>query len=372
MNATSVTADSQKNGLRSIFDQEIVVCAGSGGVGKTTVSAAIALEAASRGRKTIVLTIDPAKRLANSLGLRKLTNKPKRIEKAKFTSAGMTSYPLYAMMLDTKTTFDELVFRYARSTKRAESIIANRFYQALTGALSGTHEYMAMEKLYELHQSGKYDLIVIDTPPTRNALDFLEAPRRVTGFLEGRLLRWFLLPAIGGGRGMFKAMNFAAVTFLRVVQRVVGVDVLKDTAEFLSNFEGMYEGFKERAQEVFELLRRKGTSFIVITAPSETAVDEAMFFATTLNSYGLNFKGVVVNRVHPRFDIPNFDGTGSPLLDRLSQLAEDFKQIAKREEKSLDRLKMEIPDDQWARVPYLNTEVVDLSALKRVASHIFM
>lgn len=359
-------------GLGSLFEQEIVVCAGSGGVGKTTISAAIALEAASRGRKTIVLTIDPAKRLANSLGLRKLTNKPRRIEKAKFQRAGMASHPLYAMMLDTKTTFDELVYRYAKSPKRAESIVANRFYQALTGALSGTHEYMAMEKLYELHQEGRYDLIVIDTPPTRNALDFLEAPKRVTSFLEGRLLRWFLLPALGGGRGMFKAMNFAAVTFLRVVQRIVGADVLTDTAEFLSNFEGMYEGFKERAQEVFELLRRNGTSFIVITAPTESAVDEAMFFATTLNSYGLNFKGVVVNRVHPRFEIPDLDGSGSPILDRISQLADDFKQVAKREEKSLERLKQEISDDQWARVPYLNTEVVDLGALKQVASHIFI
>lgn len=359
-------------GLSGLLDGEIVVCAGSGGVGKTTVSAAIALEAASRGRKTIVLTIDPAKRLANSLGLRRLTNKPRRIEKAKFSSAGLDPAPLHAMMLDTKTTFDELVYRYARGRERAEQIIGNRFYQALSGALSGTHEYMAMEKLYELKQEGKYELIVIDTPPTRNVLDFLEAPKRVTSFLEGRLLRWFLLPAIGGGRGIFRAANLAAVSFLRVVKRIVGAEVLRDTAEFLKNFEGMYEGFKERAQEVFELLRSDGTAFVIVTAPTTSAVEEGMFFASTLNSYGLPFRGLVVNRVHPRFDVPEIGQTTSPLLERAGQLAADFRQVSRREEKSLAKLQGEISSEGWARVPYLNRDVVDLAALKEVASYIFL
>jgi len=259
--------------LESALDGGIVICAGPGGVGKTTVSAAIALEGALRGRETVVVTIDPAKRLADALGLEELSNEPRRVPEARFREAGLPPAPLDAMMLDTKTTFDDLVHRYAKTGERAELILGNRFYQAISGALSGTHEYMAMEKLYELHASGRYDLIVIDTPPTRNALDFIEAPKRMTSFLEGRLLKWFLLPAIGGGRGVFRAMNLAAVTFLRVVQKVIGADALKDTADFFANFEGMYEGFKERAQEVYELLRRNVTRFVVVVSPTDHAVE---------------------------------------------------------------------------------------------------
>lgn len=357
--------------VEEVLQSKVVVCAGSGGVGKTTISAALALEAAARGTKTIVVTIDPAKRLANSLGMKKLSNTPKRIHHSRFRSAGLDPAPLDAMMLDTKRTFDDLIYKYARGRQRAERIINNRFYQAVSGALSGTHEYMAMEKLYELHQEGGYDLIVIDTPPTRNALDFLEAPKRLTSFLEGRLLKWFLLPAIGGGKGIFRAANFAAVTFLRTVQKIVGAEVLKDSAEFLANFEGMYEGFKERAQEVFELLRQDSTAFLVVTSPNEQAVDEALFFAKTLNEYRLPFKGLVVNRVHPRFSI-NGPTLGEPVIDRLVGMARDFDQIGRREERSLQTLKRQIPEKDWARVPYLHREVADLSALKEVAGFLFI
>lgn len=361
-----------KGSLNEILEQEIVVCAGSGGVGKTTISAAIALEGARRGRKTLVITIDPAKRLANSLGLKKLSNKPKRISSKLFEKAGLDPAPLDAMMLDTKTTFDELIHKHARSPQRAEAIVNNRFYQSLSGALSGTHEYMAMEKLYELATEANYDLIVIDTPPTRDALDFLEAPKRMTGFLEGRLLKWFLLPAIGGGKGLLRAVNFAAANFLRIVRRIIGAELLKDTAEFLANFEGMYEGFKQRAQVVYELLRKETTAFVVVTAPTEQAVDEALFFATTLNSYNLPFGGVVVNRVHPRFEVDLNERTGSPLVDRLIAIAEEFQQVSRREERSLERLRAECPQEAWARVPYLTTEVADLPALTQVAAAIFV
>lgn len=358
--------------LSAVLDSEIVVCAGSGGVGKTTISAAIALEGARRGRKTLVITIDPAKRLANSLGLKRLTNRPKRIDQKQFRAAGIDPAPLDAMMLDTKTTFDELIFKYARTPARAEAIINNRFYQALSGALSGTHEYMAMEKLYELVIEGNYELIVIDTPPTRNALDFLDAPKRMTSFLEGRLLKWFLLPAIGGGKGFLRAMNFAASTFLRIVKRIIGGEVLRDTADFLANFEGMYEGFKERAQAVYDLLRKDTTAFVIVTGPTEHAVDEALFFTSTLASYHLPFGGVVVNRVHPRFEIKNKDRAGSALIDRLIGLAEDFEKVARREERSLKRLRAECPQEAWATVPYMTKEVVDLPALAQVAEAIFL
>ena len=358
--------------LNDLLDAGIVVCTGSGGVGKTTISAALGLEAASRGRKTVVVTIDPAKRLANSLGLKSLSNTPTKIPPKKFRDAGLEPAPLEAMMLDTKTTFDELIHRSAPDPKRAEKIIGNRFYQAISGALSGTHEYMAMEKLYELHAMQRYDLIVIDTPPTRNALDFIEAPRRMTSFLEDRLLKWFLVPAIGGGKGLFRAMNLASTTFLKVVQRIVGAQILKDTAEFLANFEGMYEGFKERAQEVYDLLRQDMTAFVVVTSPTDQAVEEALFFATTLNEHGLPFKGLVVNRVFPRFDISDARHYDEPLLDRLVELAEDFAKVSERDERALGRLKEEITEDRWARIPYLSKEVVDLSTLREVASHVFV
>lgn len=358
--------------LNSLLEREIVVCAGSGGVGKTTISAAIALESARRGRKTLVITIDPAKRLANSLGLKRLSNSPTRIDPELFRLSGLDPAPLDAMMLDTKTTFDELIYRNARNRARAQAIVNNRFYQALSGALSGTHEYMAMEKLYELAIQDAYDLIVIDTPPTRNALDFLEAPKRMTSFLEGRLLKWFLLPAVGGGKGLLRAMNFAASTFLRIAKRIVGAQVLKDTADFLANFEGMYDGFKERAQAVYDLLRRDTTAFVIVTSPSDQAVEEALFFVTTLNSYRLPFGGVVVNRIHPRFKVKVPPPTGDALLDRLAGIAEEFEQVGRREERSLQRLGEECPQEAFARVPYLTTEVADLPALAQVAAAIFL
>lgn len=357
--------------VEGVLGAEIVVCAGSGGVGKTTISAAIALEAAKRGTKTIVLTIDPARRLATALGLENLTNEPRRIEPKRFEAAGLDPAPLDAMMLDTKTTFDEVVHRYARDERKAERIIANRFYRSVSGSLSGTHEYMAMEKLYQLYSTGNYELIVIDTPPTRNALDFLEAPKRMTSFLEGRLLRWFLIPAMGGGKGIFKMLNVASVQFLKVVRRIVGAQILDDTAEFLANFEGMYEGFKERAQEVYDLLRRETTQFLIVTSPTEQSVQEALYFASTLNSYGLPFGGLVVNRLHPDCSDNRAKPTGSPLIDRLLSMTNDLAEVAEREERSVKRLESEIPPERWARIPVVARDVADLEALNEISRHIF-
>lgn len=344
-----------------MLESKIVICAGSGGTGKTTISAAIALRSAEAGRDTIVVTIDPAKRLADALGLEELSNTPVRIEGTN----------LSAMMLDTKTTFDELVHRYARNEQRAAKIIANRFYQAISESLSGTHEYMAMEKLYELHNLNDYDLIVIDTPPTRNALDFLDAPKRMTSFLEGRLLKWLLLPAIGGGKGLFKFANFAAVSFLRVLKKVLGSQILADVAEFFVNFEGMYDGFKERAQEVYELLREPTTAFVIVTAPDNRSVDEALFFATRLNDNRLGFGGLVVNRLHPRFNLQTTHNTGDPVTDAAIDLAIRFRLVADAESLALERLKTQVPETRWALVPYLTTDVADLDTLGQVATLIF-
>jgi anion-transporting ArsA/GET3 family ATPase len=372
------------NPIADIADRKrIIVCAGAGGVGKTTMAAAIALKAALLGKNVAVVTIDPARRLATSLGLKELTNSPTRVPKRKFTAADLEPKgELHAMMLDTKTTFDEVVLRYAPTRAQAEHIIANRFYRNVSGTLSGTQEYMAMEKLYELHSEDSYDLIVIDTPPTRNALDFLDAPRRLTSFFESRILRWFLLPYMKAGGGFMRIANAAAATFLRVVRHIVGAEVLDDTVEFFRNLEGMYDGFKERARAVAALLRSDSTSFVVVTSPSEEAVAEATFFAGRLNEAHLPFGALIVNRVHPRFG----DGVGakarqitrlkqggerSEQLARLLEVESAFMKVVRAEEENLKGLARKVPRHRWVRVPYLEKEAVDFGGLVEIADRLF-
>ena len=366
-----------------VAGKQIVVCAGSGGVGKTTIAAAIALRAAVSGKKVAVVTIDPARRLATSLGLQELSDEPVKVARARFTKADLDpSGELYAMMLDTKTTFDRVVLRYAPTPQQAETIIANRFYRNISSTLSGSQEYMAMEKLYELHTDGNYDLIVIDTPPTRNALDFLDAPRRMTDFLESRVLRWFLMPYMKAGGGLMRVANVAGMTFLRIVKRIVGSDVLDDTGEFFRNLEGMYEGFKERARAVSELLSSRRTSFLVVTSPSVESVQEAWYFATRLDEAGLPFGALVVNRVHPKLG----DGVSVSrrALNRLEELGADGRLTSKLlrndaalarvvalEESNLAALGRRIPRHLWVRVPYLEREAVDFSGLVAIAEQLF-
>ena len=366
-----------------IRDKEVIVCAGAGGVGKTTTAAAIALQAAIEGKKTAVLTIDPAKRLASSLGLKELSDEPSKVNARKFTAVGVKPKgELYAMMLDTKSTFDKVVTRYAPTPEQAERIIANRFYRNISGTLSGSQEYMAMEKLYELHAEGGYDLIVIDTPPTRNALDFLDAPKRMTDFFESRVLRWFLLPYMKGAGGFMKVANVAATTFLRVVKKIVGAEVLEDTAEFFGNLEGMYEGFKQRARDVAALLKSDATSFVVVTSPALDSVAEATFFASRLNEEGLPFGALVVNRVHPHFgddievksrQISRLE-KGEPeaqLLAKLLDNHEAFMRVVRLEERNLEALARKVPRHRWARVPYLEQEAVDFSGLIAITDELF-
>ncbi|MDP9067793.1 MAG: AAA family ATPase [Actinomycetota bacterium] len=379
-----MTARPKMNIIREIIqNKEVIVCAGSGGVGKTTTAAAIALQAALEGKKTAVLTIDPAKRLASSLGLKELSDEPSKVNPRKFAAAGLEPEgELYAMMLDTKSTFDRVVMQYAPTPEQAQRIIANRFYRNISGTLSGTQEYMAMEKLYELHADGGYDLIVIDTPPTRNALDFLDAPRRMTDFFESRVLRWFLLPYMKGAGGFMKVANVAATTFLRVVKKIVGAEVLEDTAEFFGNLDGMYEGFKQRATDVAALLRSDATSFVVVTSPALDSVAEATFFATRLNESGLPFGALVVNRVHPHFgddiDVKPRQITklekGEPdarVLAKLLDNHEAFMRVVRLEERNLEALARKVPRHRWARVPYLEQEAVDFSGLVAISDELF-
>jgi anion-transporting ArsA/GET3 family ATPase len=350
-----------------VDDRAVVVCTGTGGVGKTTTAAVIAMEAARRGRRAVVVTIDPAKRLADTLGLAHLSNEPSKID-------GDWQGELWALMLDTKSTFDDLVRRYANDPDQAERILANRFYRNISGALSGTQEYMAAEKLHELHESDRFDLVVVDTPPTRHALDFLDAPRRLTAFLDHRLYRALVAPT----RVYLRAMHLAAQAFLKAAGRVVGTEALEDGLAFFAAFEGMEQGFRDRASRVQALLRDKGTAYVLVASPRADTVTEASFFADRLESFGVPVAALVINRVHPRFG----SGTGEEARRRARQLAgtplaglatnlAEFRTIADGEDRHLADLTTRLAPAPVARVPYLVHDVHDLDTLAEIGSYLF-
>jgi anion-transporting ArsA/GET3 family ATPase len=278
---------------RLIDDQRtrIIVCCGSGGVGKTTTAAALGLRAAQRGRDVVVLTVDPARRLAQSMGLSELDNSPRRIEGIEGDGE------LHAMMLDMKRTFDEIVEAHS-DPDRAKQILANPFYQSLSSSLSGTQEYMAMEKLGQLHRSGAWDLIVVDTPPSRNALDFLDAPERMGRFLDGRFMRILAAPAKTGGRFGVKVLSAGFGMFTSVINKVIGVQLLRDVQTFVAAFDTMFGGFRERAQKTYELLQTPGTAFLIVASPEPDALREASYFIERLAEDRMPLAGLVVNRVH--------------------------------------------------------------------------
>lgn len=343
-----------------------LVCCGSGGVGKTTVAAVLALEAAKAGRRAVVVTIDPAKRLADALGLEGLTGTPSQIH-------GDWPGELWALMLDTKSTFDDLVVANASSAEQGERILQNRFYRNISGALSGTQEYMAMEKLYELHQQTEFDLVVVDTPPTRNALDFIDAPRRLSRFLDHRLFRMITSP----GRGIVKAVNVAAQAFLRTVAKVVGAEVIDDAVAFFQAFEGMEEGFRQRADAVVHLLSDDDTAFVLVASPRRDTIDEARYFAGKLADAGIAVRALIVNRMHPRFGDGLAEATrerartleGTDLGGLYRNLA-DFQLVASREEEHLSGLAAAVAPAPVVRIPFLSTDVHDLDGLAVIAEHL--
>jgi anion-transporting ArsA/GET3 family ATPase len=349
-----------------VDERSILVCCGSGGVGKTTTAAVLALEAARRGRRAVVVTIDPAKRLADALGLEGLTGTPARID-------GDWPGELWALMLDTKSTFDELVVANASSPEQGQRILQNRFYRNISGALSGTQEYMAMEKLYELHQSTDFDLVVVDTPPTRNALDFIDAPRRLTRFLDHRLFRMITSPR----RGIVKAVNVAAQAFLRTVAKVVGAEVIDDAIAFFQAFEGMEAGFRDRADTVLRLLSHADTAFVLVASPRRDTIEEARFFADKLGEAGIAVRALIVNRMHPRFGeglaeaarerATTLEGTA---LGSLYRNLAQFQLVASREDEHLAGLADAVAPAPVVRVPFLSTDVHDLEGLGRVARHL--
>ncbi len=345
----------------------VLVCSGSGGVGKTTTAATLALRGAVQGRRAVVVTIDPARRLADTLGIGSLTNTPSLIE-------GSWPGELWAMMLDTKSTFDDLVVKHSADEAQARRILGNRFYRNISGALSGTQEYMAGEKLYELHEEAGFDLVVVDTPPARNALDFIDASRRLTNFLDHRLYRMLMTPT----RAYLRAVNLAAQAFVRTVSKVVGGEVLDDALAFFSAFEGMEEGFRARADGVQALLGSDATVFVLVASPRADAVAEARFFAGRLAESNIAVAALIVNRVHPRFGPGRVEplrelarrAEGTDLAALATNLA-DLRAVADGEDANLAELGAQVAPASVTRVPLLDDDVHDLAGLERIAGHLF-
>jgi anion-transporting ArsA/GET3 family ATPase len=353
-------------------DTRIIVCCGSGGVGKTTTSAALAIRAAERGRRTVVLTIDPARRLAQALGLEALDNEPGRV-----TAAGDAGGELHAMMLDMRRTFDEMVHAHAEPD-RAEAIIANPFYQTISSSFSGTQEYMAMEKLGQLAATGKWDLIVVDTPPSRSALDFLDAPQRMSTFLDGRMIRLLSAPARAGGRSLRKLVGAGFSLFAKGVSTIIGGQMLTDASAFVQAFDTMFGGFRERATATYALLRSPGTAFLVVAAPEPDALREAAYFVDRLAADDMPLAGLVLNRTHPVLaDLSATkaravaDGLRSaPLAAAVLRLHADRVDLAEREERLLSRFTGAHPGVAVSRVPVVVGDVTDLDGLREVGERL--
>ena len=346
--------------LATLLEQQtVIVCVGAGGVGKTTTAAALALEAAQRGRRVCVVTIDPARRLSDAMGFdpdRAIGNEPQQIDiKAKGE--------LWAVMLDTSTTFDGLIRTYAPSEEQAQNILTNAFFRNIADSMSGAHEYMAMEKLYELHNDDRFDLVVVDTPPTSNAIDFLEAPDRITQFLDHRLYKILVTP----NGGLARVVNFAAQGFLRTVARIVSASVVDDAIEFFAAFDGMEEGFRGRAVAVHDLLIAEDTAFVLVTVPRNDTVDDAAAFIETLAEADISVDAIVVNRVHPSFGSDHLDGLGNGPLAPFISVLHDSQTVAVGQDTVLATLTDELPAGAVVKIPFLDTDVHDLDGLASLA-----
>jgi anion-transporting ArsA/GET3 family ATPase len=354
----------------------IIVCCGSGGVGKTTTAAALALRAAEQGRSVVVLTIDPARRLAQSMGLTELDNTPRPVQGI---SAGESGGQLDAMMLDMKRTFDDIVLAHADPAK-AEQVLANPFYQSLSSSFSGTQEYMAMEKLGQLRAradaEGTWDLIVVDTPPSRSALDFLDAPQRLGSFLDGRFIRLLMAPARTGGRVFSRAVGVGFNVVNSVLHRVLGAEMLRDVQTLVGALDTMFGGFRERADQTYKLLQAPGTAFIVVAAPEPDALREASFFVDRLSSERMPLAGLVLNRVHHsdaaqlRLEraVASADQIEDehPLTAALLRVHADLMRVIDRESRLVGRFTSAHPKVRIARAPALATDVHDLAGLRTV------
>jgi anion-transporting ArsA/GET3 family ATPase len=346
-----------------------VVCCGAGGVGKTTTAAALALRAAEKhGRSTVVLTIDPARRLAQSLGLTQLDNTPRKVAGA----AG----DLHAMMLDMKRTFDEVVLTHT-DPKRAEEIFANPFYQAMSSTFSGTQEYMAMEKLGQLRARNAWDLIIVDTPPSRSALDFLDAPARLGRFLDGRMLRMLLAPARAGGRSVFNLVSASFSVVGRAVTKVIGTQLLADLSGFVAALDSMFGGFRARAEQTYRVLQDRETAFLLVAAPEPDAIREAAYFADRLAQDSMPLAGLVLNRM-TTVSAPAIDAAAAraaadtlePPVSDLLRAHADLAEQAERQAVEAAQFRREHPSVPIATAAAQAADIHDLDGLRRIGDEL--
>jgi len=356
--------------------KRIVICAGSGGVGKTTTSAALAMGMAARGLKVAVVTIDPARRLANSLGLDELGNDPALVAPERFAEHGIAMEgELWAMMLDAKRTFDALIERLAPDARTRDEVLGNRIYEQISNAVAGSQEFTAIAKLYELDADGGFDLLVLDTPPSRNALDFLDAPDRLTGFFQGRAIRMFLRPAGLGG----KILGRGTGVVFSLLKRVTGVDLLNDLSVFFRSLGGMIDGFTERAARVKALLNDPQTTFLLVTSPEREPVQETIFFHRKLGDARMPFGGLVVNRLREAAPVEEaaedpaalVGALGEGLAGRVLRSAREHAGLAARDALNVARLRAELGDPATVLVPQLDDDVHDVEGLARVLEHLF-
>jgi anion-transporting ArsA/GET3 family ATPase len=355
----------------------VVVCAGSGGVGKTTTAAALAVHGALQGRRTIVMTIDPARRLADALGLRTLGNEARAVN---LPGAGSLS----AMMLDQKGAWDALVERYAPSDDVRQRILSNRFYQHLSGSFAGSQEYMAIEQLAELHASGRYDLIVVDTPPTRHAFDFLDAPKRIEAFLDRRVVRWFVKPYFSAGWATLRVVNRAAGSLLRRLEDATGVTALVEISDFFNSMSGLFDGFEQRVQAVDKLLRARGTAFVLVATPEEQMLTESEEFCRKLAELSIPLRAMVFNRVHHeavtdlrRLDEEWLRGLVQRAVkrsDRAGRLVDTFLRYemqARGDHLRMEAFRRQLPGrPAVAIVPNFEEDLHDLDGLRRMLPHL--
>ncbi len=357
--------------------KRICIVAGSGGVGKTTASAALALGLAAGGKRVAVVTFDPARRLADALGLAELANEPRMVDPAVLAAHGIEMRgELWAMMLDPKATFDGLIARLAPDERTREDVLGNRIYAQLSSAIAGSQEFSAVAKLYELDRDGDYDAIVLDTPPSRNALDFLDAPDRLTDFFEGRALRLFLVPTGIAAR----VMSAGTGVVFGILRKLTGVDLLDDVSVLFGAMGGLIDGFRERAAAVKALLADPATTFLIVASPEREPVAEAIFFRQKLREARMPFGGLIVNRAALLGDDEHGDpvairaglrdALGDALAAKVAQSAEDLQLLAARNAAAIERLKTELDDPDPIVVPRLDGEVQDIDGLLVLYRHL--
>lgn len=384
--------------LRGVVERhDVIVCAGSGGVGKTTTAAAIALWGAQRGRRAAVLTIDPARRLADSLGLPLAGGSEVVVPAALLRENGIVLRgSLSAMMLDQKGAWDSLVERHAPSAEVRDRILRNRFYQHLSQSFAGSQEYMAIEELARLRDSGRYDLIVVDTPPSRHALEFLEAPQRIADFLDRRIVRWFVKPYVAAGWSALRLLNRTAGFVLRALEEAAGVGVLAEISDFFAGMQGLFDGMNERMERVYRVLKSQKTAFVLVSSPEEEVLEEAEYLSDEMRALGMPLRAVVFNRVHEEFtepvdddDVPRgaigggewrrvqaaLERAGVAPADLARRLARNFaayQDVARGDGLRLEMFSRGLPRQvPIARVPNFAGDLHQLSALARMHPYLF-